>query len=734
MIRPYWSSEDRRAAWGLLLAVVLLTLGMVYINVLFNQWNNAFFSALQEKNQTAFLAQLIRVSWLIAVFIILAVYQLYLNQMLEIRWRRWLTDRYLRAWLVDGAYYRMQLVARETDNPDQRIAEDLHLLASHTLGLFVGGLRAGVTLATFVAILWGLSGTLTIPVGEFSITLPGYMVWVAVLYAIAGTWLTDWIGRPLVRLNFDRQRYEADFRFSLVRFRENTEGVALYRGEADELRGFRERFEEVVGNWWGIMRRQKRLTYFTSGYGQAAWIVPSVVAAPRYFRGELGLGGLMQTIGAFQQVQDALSFFVQSYKEIAAWSSVVERLAGFERALEHVHLQAASAGGVRRAEGSATHLTVEGVDLYLPDGQPLLANVNLSLLAGRHRAAGRGVGLGQEHARPCHRRHLAVRARQCPRGADARVLFLPQRPYLPIGTLRDVVTYPMPAGGVEDAALREALEAVGLAELAGRLDEVTTLGAPALTRRAAAHRLRSGPVSRSPTGSSSTRRPRRWTRQRRRTSIGWSASGSQRRRCSASAIGRRCAHSTRACSWCSAAEAALGPSWKWPARSGTGARRSRERRRDAETPVGVSCSGCARRGPSRSEWWRSPADGTGEIRLPCVSGDEGCGIQGARLLARRGPEVVARLGVDAPSRCGPDLLHPIVLARDPQPPQADGRRPEREESVGALTIRRPAGRMRERRSSRAATNNFRCPKASYAPHPGSDGSPLPGRDRLVSLL
>src|SRR5678815_747217 len=184
MIRPYWASEDRWAAWGLLLAVVLLTLGMVYINVLFNRWNSAFFNALQEKNQTAFFSQLTRVSWLIAVFIILAVYQLYLNQMLEIRWRRWLTDRYLRTWLADGAYYRMQLVARETDNPDQRIAEDLHLLASHTLGLFVGGLRAGVTLATFVAILWGLSGTLTVPVGGISITLPGYMVWVAVLYAI----------------------------------------------------------------------------------------------------------------------------------------------------------------------------------------------------------------------------------------------------------------------------------------------------------------------------------------------------------------------------------------------------------------------------------------------------------------------------------------------------------------------------------------------------------------------
>ncbi len=416
MIGPYWFSEDRWAARGLLLAVVLLTLGMVYLTVLLNQWNNTFYSALQDKDLVAFRGQLFRVT------------------------------------------------------SDQRIAEDVHLLASHTLGLFTGGLRAIVTLVTFVAILWGLSGTLTVPVGVFSIVIPGSMVWVAILYATAGTWLTDWLGRPLVRLNFDRQRYEADYRFSLVRFRENTEGVALYRGEADEFRGFRKRFEHVVGNWWGIMRRQKRMAYFTSGYGLGAWIVPSIVAAPRYFRGELGLGGLMQTTQAFQQVQDALSFFIQSYKEIAAWSAVVERLAGFERALEHVRHQSPD-GGVRRAEGRPTHLTVEGVDLDLPDGQPLMANINLSLLRGETVLLGGASGSGKSTLVraiagiwPFGRGEIHV-----PQGA--RVLFLPQRPYLPIGALRDVVSYPMPAGGVDDKTLREALEAVGLTEIAGRLDE-----------------------------------------------------------------------------------------------------------------------------------------------------------------------------------------------------------------------------------------------------------------------
>ena len=469
MISPYWSSEDRWAARGLLLGVVLLTLAMVYLTVLLNQWNNAFYSALQDKNIAAFRGQLFRVTWLITIFIFLAVYQVYLNQMLEIRWRRWLTDRYLRAWLTDGAYYRMQLQASETDNPDQRIAEDVHLLAAHTLGLFTGGLRATVTLVTFVAILWGLSGSLSVTVGEFAIRLPGYMVWVAVLYAILGTWVTDWLGRPLVQLNFDRQRYEANFRFSLVRFRENTEGVALYRGEADEFRGFRERFEDVVRNWWGIMLRQKRMTYFTSGYGLGAWIVPSIVAAPRYFRGELGLGGLMQTSQAFQQVQDALSFFVQSYKEIAAWCAVVERLAGFERALARVRLQAAS--GFRRVEGRPTNLTVAGVDLYRPDGQLLLTNINLSLRRGDTVLLTGASGSGKSTLVRAIAGIWPFGRGEIRAARDARILFLPQRPYLPIGVLRDVVAYPMPARGVDDATLREALEVVGLPELAVRLDE-----------------------------------------------------------------------------------------------------------------------------------------------------------------------------------------------------------------------------------------------------------------------
>src|SRR5437016_5586517 len=358
---PYWFSEDRWPARGLLAVLVAMNLGLVYLNVLFNRWNNAFYNTLQDKNYGAFTHQLGVFTGLAATFIIVAVYQLYLNQMLQIRWRRWLTDHYLDAWLADRAYYRMQLVGGSTDNPDQRIAEDLRLFVARTLALSLGLLSAVVTLASFIAILWGLSGAATLPLGATGLTIPGFMVWAALVYAIAGTWLTHKIGRPLILLNFDQQRYEADFRFNLVRFRENAEGVALYHGEAGELRNFRERFGSIVRNWWGIMRQQKRLTWLTAGYGQAAVIFPLIVVAPRFFRGQILLGGLMQTASAFGQVQDSLSFIVSSYTDIAAWRAVVERLAGFQSTLKLAHSQAAKKAGIHHADANGGDLIVDGV-------------------------------------------------------------------------------------------------------------------------------------------------------------------------------------------------------------------------------------------------------------------------------------------------------------------------------------------------------------------------------------
>ena len=470
LIRPYWFSEDRWAGLGLLAAVIGLALFTVFINVLLSKWYNAFYNAIQDKDFPAFWNLLIRFSWLALLYIIAAVYQIYLNQMLQIRWRRWLTERYLGAWLTDGAYYRMQLTAGETDNPDQRISDDLRLFVSGALSLSIGGLRAFVTLVSFLGILWGLSGSATIPLGAMQITIPGYMVWAALLYAIAGTWLTNYIGRPLVRLNFNQQRYEADFRFNLVRFRENTEGVALYRGEADEMRNFRERFSWVVRNWWDIMRRQKRLTWFTAGYGQAAVIFPFLVAAPRYFRGEIPLGALMQTSQAFGQVQDSLSFIVNSYTDLAEWRAVILRLLGFEQALGRVRVEATQEG-VHREAGPEAGLALDRVNLQLPGGRPLMEDVSLAIRPGDTTLISGPSGAGKSTlfraiAGIWPFGHGQIRL---PRGA--RVLFLPQKPYLPIGTLREVTSYPAPPEGIDDAALREALEVVGLSALTGRLGE-----------------------------------------------------------------------------------------------------------------------------------------------------------------------------------------------------------------------------------------------------------------------
>ena len=468
---PYWISEDRWAGRVLLLAVISLNLGIVYINVLLNKWNNAFYDALQHKDWVVFLHQLVRFCWLAGIFIILAVYQSYLNQMLQIRWRRWLTDRYLQAWLSDRAYYRMQFLGGQTDNPDQRVAEDVPLFISSTLNLAIGGMRATVTLISFVVILWGLSGPLAIDVRHFSVTLPGYLVWAALLYSVAGTWLTHWIGHPLARLNFDQQRFEADFRFNLVRFRENAEGVALYHGEGDELRSFAGRFSSIVQNWWAIMRQQKRLTWLTAGYAQAAVIFPILVTAPRFFRGQILLGGLMQTAAAFGQVQDSLSFIVSSYTDIASWRAVLERLTEFRGALEHARIQFAASAGIHRIEQPAGGVIVNNVELDLPGGRPLIAGVNLALEPGQSMLLSGPSGAGKSTLLraisgiwPFGRGEIWV-------PANAHILFLPQKPYLPIGTLRDVVSYPLPAGGVDDSILREALEAVELRNLADKLDQ-----------------------------------------------------------------------------------------------------------------------------------------------------------------------------------------------------------------------------------------------------------------------
>ena len=474
LTKPYWSSEEKWMAWALLVTVIALNLATVYLSVRFNYWQNDFYNALQQYDLGTFVTQALVFSGLATLWVLCSVYQVYCMQMLQIRWRRWLTRRYLDAWLDERAYYRLQLTGDGTDNPDQRIADDLNRFTGATLSLSIGPgglLNSVVTLVSFLAILWSLSGSLSVPLGAWgAIQIPGYLLWFALLYAIGGTWLTVKIGRPLVGLNFQQQRFEADFRFNLVRLRENAESVAFYGGERRELRSFLGLFGNVIDNFWQIMRRRKRLGWFTFGYQQAAVIFPYFLAAPRFFGERMSFGWLQQTTDAFGSVQTALSFFVSSYTDIAEWQSVVQRLSSFDDRVREIAAEAHKPQPleVRR---SGHGLAVEGLDVDLPDGTALLRQVSLTIEPGMSELIVAPTGTGKSTLL----RALAgiwPFARGRVRLDEGRSLFLPQRSYLPQGSLRDALTYPHEHEDVPRERFEAVLRQVGLGALANELDAV----------------------------------------------------------------------------------------------------------------------------------------------------------------------------------------------------------------------------------------------------------------------
>ncbi len=469
LTKPYWNSEERWMARGLLAVVVGLNLGQVYLSVLFNDWNARFYDSLQQKNLHNFWRELFIFTVLAFSFIVVGVYQYYLRQMLIIRWRRWLTERYQTNWLANRVYYRIELANRGADNPDQRIQEDLGNFSSQTLGLGLDAMSSVVTLCSFFLILWNLSGPLNFTLGGIQLSIPGYMLWVAVLYALVGSGLTQRIGRRLARLYFEQQKFEADFRFTLVRLRENAEGVALYRGEADERARLSERFARVLGNWYAIMRLNKHLLWFTTFYSQLAIIFPFLVGAPRYFSGAISMGTLFQISNAFGQVQGALSWFITSYTDIANWRASVDRLTSFDQAIAEA--AESGDGGISIAPAPESAVKIERVDLNLPNGTPLLSDATTTIAAGERLLISGRSGSGKST-------FIRAIAGIWPYGAGkivipqlARMLFLPQRPYVPIGSLRNAVTFPAKGGTFADPEIIEALKACRLDDQAGRLDE-----------------------------------------------------------------------------------------------------------------------------------------------------------------------------------------------------------------------------------------------------------------------
>ena len=471
LMKSYWKSKEKWRARGLLAGVIALSLGQVYMLVMLNQWNNVFYNALQERDFEVFWPLIGQFSLIAFGYIIMAVYAIYVKQILEIKWRTWMTSRYLDEWMHSQTYYRLQVLGGDgVDNPDQRISDDIGMFVNLTLSLFIGLLKQVSTLVAFVVILWQLSGALDIPVGDTVLSVPGYMVFVTLIYSVVGTWLAHKVGRSLIGLNYDQQRYEADFRFSMVRVRENSESIAFYGGEGPEMQNFQERFGMVIRNFWALMKRTKLLNFYVNGYAQLAVIVPILMSAPKYFSGDMQLGGFIQTLSAFGRVQDALSYFVEAYDTIAQYVAVIRRLGGFTGHMEAAENMQASFGFDSRDDING--LVLQDVQVELPDGRRLFEGLSLAVPAGKYLLVSGNSGCGKSTL-------LRAFAGIWPYGCGNvslpsgwRSMFLPQRPYLPLGSLRRAIYYPQPVPEKETADLRSLLERFGIGRLADRLDEV----------------------------------------------------------------------------------------------------------------------------------------------------------------------------------------------------------------------------------------------------------------------
>ncbi len=490
---PYFKSEEKVRARLLLAACVSLNLGMVYMMVLFNDWNRVFYDALQNRDADMFWKQLGVFCMLATCYIIVAVYRFYLTQLLQLGWRAWMTRDYLQRWFSDHAFYRLELQSKNgTDNPDQRIQEDVQQFTGDTVSLSLGLLDATVTLLSFIGILWSLSGGFSFQLGGESYNIPGFMVWMALVYSISGTVIGHLLGKSMASLDFVQQRLEADFRHHLMRVREYSEAIALDRGDAVEQQSLKTRFTLVLENFMRILRVQKRYTWFNSAYGQAAVVFPMLVASPRYFSGAIQLGELMQISSAFGQVQESLSWFISNYSRLASWQATTLRLTSFQDqmlAMSSIDGQHSNDKTIEGLNSTQTINSLEAINalhttpltISLPNGDVLLAHTSLNVSAGDtvliRGPSGCGkstllrvlAGIWPYVTSPTHDSHgnlITYDSVILPAGS----VFMPQRPYFPQGTLRQALAYPDRAENYSDEALKNALYDAMLAHLVSELD------------------------------------------------------------------------------------------------------------------------------------------------------------------------------------------------------------------------------------------------------------------------
>lgn len=476
---PFFTqSSERWQARLLVVGVLALTLFQIGIQIRINIWNRDFFDALQYHNWAAFLRQMIIFAVLGSVSMGVAVYQVYVKQVLQLRWRRWLTAQLTSGWLEGGRHYQLNFVGEGVENPDQRIAENIRGATEMAVEFAIGIVNALLTLLSFIGILWSLSGILRFTVAGFDVAIPGYMVGAAIFYAAVGSALTYWVGRPIVPANVRQNAAEADFRFALVRLRENSESIALIGGEPDEQKALAKNFGIVMAASLALMQAKRRLMWMTNGYAMLGIIYPTLVASPRYFTGEISLGGLMQITAAFGQVQTSLTWFVDNFPLIAEWRSHVSRVLELDDMLRTTIESTTESGDVTRIslleesypEGEEA-VAFEDLQITLADGNVVIAETNAKIARGEKVLIMGESGSGKSTL-------MRAASGLWPWGSGSirlpersKIMFMPQRPYLPLGTLRAAIAYPAAARRFKRKAVEAALKRVGLAHLIGRMDE-----------------------------------------------------------------------------------------------------------------------------------------------------------------------------------------------------------------------------------------------------------------------
>lgn len=468
LIRPYWTSSDRWIALSLLAGHLVLMGSFIAISVRLSYWSNDFYTALQKLDSHAFMHLLSIFAMYACLAIITFMIKAYLLQLLEIRWRQWMTKSFIENWTYQRRYYTLQLQGDGTDNPDQRIADDILLFVKTTLFIILGLFEQAITLASFLGILWCLSGVLQIPLGSFTLSIPGYMCWGALLYATVGTFISWYLGQPLIRLDYENEKREANFRYSLVRFRENVEGIALYQGETQEKHIFANRFLHIVDNCYAVVKRMMIMNSWKSFYGQFEYIFPYLLAAPSLFAKEITLGTFMQTGGVFRHVSNALSFIVNNFPSIASWRATTNRLLEFKQNLENL------------TPATLIHRTHDKEEIYvsceaisLPHGVILSEDIELCFQKNEHTLIMGATGIGKSTLARVIAGLWAYGKGQV-KVPSSSFLFLPQKPYMPLGNLRFVLHYPLVNASIQET--ENVLKAVGLEAFIPRLEEVNDWG------------------------------------------------------------------------------------------------------------------------------------------------------------------------------------------------------------------------------------------------------------------